>query len=450
MTQQSSGPPAVLPISTPCILNGAVVITGDTIAAVGPAADIRRAYPGAREENFPNCILMPGLINAHTHFELSFLRNKFQPINFVDWVIQLIKIIPQDATTLANLIPTAVRSGMAESLRFGVTTVGDITRHAQLSRAALRDGPLHAVSFGEILALGTRRHLLTERLAVARDASQISPTLSIGLSPHAPYSVEGPALQQIVQAAAPHNLPLCMHLAELQEEQEFLATLGGPLRRIWDTIGNAHELLDQFIPLFHNGPIRWAHHWGLLNDANANDNRCHASPAHFAAEACETIRDANKPSQINMLLTRPLPHQKHGTNPLLAHVNYATDAELDILAQCRASVAYCPRTRQFFGHDRITPHRWQDMLARNINVCLATDSLASNPDLSLLREAQTLLNLFPDIPPESILPFITSNAAKALQLDHMTGTLHPGKQADLVALPLPHPFPTTASEIARA
>ncbi len=450
MNLSSFPPPAVFPICAPCILNGGIfVITGDFISALGPADDIPpHLRQRAREENFPNCILMPGLINAHTHLELSFLRNQFQPMNFIDWVIQLIKNTPQDPTTLSDLIPTAVRYGMNESLRFGVTTVGDITRHTQLSRAILRDGPLRAVSFGEILALGSRRNLLTERLAAACDASQVSDTLSIGLSPHAPYTVEGPALQQIVQAAARDNLPLCIHLAELQDEQEFLATLGGSLRRIWETIGNASELLDPLIPLFDGGPIRWAQHWGLLKDAQ--DDRCHASAAHFAAEACGTASNADTTPDNHMLLTGPPPRQKHGTKPpLFAHVNYATDAELEILSQCRASVAYCPRTRQFFGHDRVTPHCWQEMLARGINVCLATDSLASNPDLSVLREAQTLLKLFPDTPPESILPLITGNAAKALHLDHQLGTLEPGKIADLAALPLAPPFPTTTTEIAR-
>jgi cytosine/adenosine deaminase-related metal-dependent hydrolase len=72
---------------------------------------------------------------------------------------------------------------------------------------------------------------------------------------------------------------------------------------------------------------------------------------------------------------------------LLAHVNYADDADLELLAGSSASVVYCPRTHAFFGH---APHRYREMLARGINVCLGTDSLASNDTLSILDEMRFL------------------------------------------------------------
>jgi len=393
---------AVLPIAGPCIPHGAVVIAGNTILAVGPLAELQRDYAGARATAYPDCVLLPGFVNAHTHLELSFLRGQLPRGNFVDWVIALIGRVPRDPATRATVITAAVRQGIAECLSYGVTTIGDISRQVDISRPVLAAGPLRAVSFGEVQGLGALRDLFPERLAAARAAAPASATLTIGLSPHAPYSIEGPLLRQTVDAAAADGLPLCMHLAELRQEAEFLATLGGDLRRIWEFLGDADALLDQAVPRFACGPIRWAQHWGLLDSAR---------------------------------------------RPLLAHVNYADDAELDILAQAGAAVAYCPRTRQFFDHDAIAPHRWRAMQDRDINVCLATDSLASNPDLSVLREAQTFLELFPTTPSETILELITRNPAHALGLENLIGTLESGHRADLIALPLPAPTPT--DQIAR-
>jgi aminodeoxyfutalosine deaminase len=386
---------AVLPVAGPCILNGAVAIAGDKIGAVGLADDVRRAFAGACEEAYPSCVLLPGLVNAHTHLELSFLRGVIQPSHFVDWVVQLIRRMPTDPEALISIVPGAAREGMIESLRFGVTTVGDITRQVKLSRGGVHQGPLRIVSFGEVQALGARRTLLDQRLALARDRSQCSETLSIGLSPHAPYTVEGPSLQRIMQAAGEDQLPVCMHLAELREEAEFLSSLGGEIRRAWDAAGISAVLLDNQVPLFNGGPIRWAKQWGLLE---------------------------------------PRPR---GEGPLLAHVNYADDAELDLIAAAGAAVAYCPRTRHFFGHEEFGHHRWRDMLDRGINVCLATDSLASNTDLSVLREAQTFLTHFPDASPDLVLSMITLNAAQALRMADRVGSLEGGKLADLIAVQLP-------------
>jgi cytosine/adenosine deaminase-related metal-dependent hydrolase len=376
-------------------MNGAVAIVGQHIAAVGPVDDLRGTFSGARHEAYPDCVLLPGLVNAHTHLELSFLRGVIPPSHFVDWVVQLIHRMPTDPEAMVSIIPPAAREGMIESLRFGVTTVGDITRQVKLSRGGLLHGPLRVVSFGEVQALGARRNLLEQRLAAAVDPSQCTETLSVGLSPHAPYTVEGPSLQRIMQAAQEHHLPVCMHLAELREESEFLSSLGGEIRRAWDAAGISAVLLDNQVPLFSAGPIHWARRWGLLQP------------------------------------------QTNAEGPLLAHVNYADDAELDIIAASGASVAYCPRTRRFFGHEASGPHRWRAMRDRAINVCLATDSLASNPDLSVLREAQTFLTLFPEAPPDLALDMITRCAAQALHMADRIGTLEPGKLADLLAVPLP-------------
>lgn len=398
---------------------GAILAVGPG-AAVGHAAPagsaIQAAYPNAHIENHPHRLLMPGLVNAHCHLELGYLRGKLPAGRFVDWVIQLMRQV-SDAMKrglLEQLTRQSVEAGVAESLAAGVTTVGDITRQAKISRSVLSQAPLRAVSFGEVTGLGQRRAGFAERLAAAADTSTDGPRLQIGLSPHAPYTVEGPALRQAVQLARQAKLPLAMHLAELSEETEFLAHLTGPLRELWNTSGGAVEFLDDLIPLFPEGPVRWAERWGLFEAAGCDQT------------AGTTLNDACPGG--------PLPHRvwHPGVPVLLAHMNYVNDDEIGLLGG--ASVVLCPRTRAFFGHQR--PHRYREMLAAGVNVCLGTDSLASNPDLSLLREAAALRKTDPTLPVQTILEMVTLRGAKALGMDSQIGSLAVGKQADIIALPL--------------
>lgn len=368
--------------------DGGVAVADGRIVRVGPADELLRMYAGADVERMPGCALAPGMVNAHTHLELGFLRGMLPAGPFVPWVIGLMKAVASEPD-LAATVALSVREGVAESLRGGVTLLGDITKQVTASRGALRTEPIHAVSFGEVQALGKRRSLLGERLAAAADAALATERMRIGLSPHAPYTVEGPALRAVLDRARADGLPVCMHLAELQEESAFLAGLEGPIRQAWEQVGIASELLDEAIPCHAGGPIRWAQAWGLLEG---------------------------------------------GTPVLLAHVNYADAEELAILQAAGASVAYCPRTRGFFGHDAASDHPFLTMHDRGINVCLGTDSLASNPDLHLLREAQYLLRRFPALDPLVLLDLLTINGARALGAHGHTGSLAEGKRADMVAL----------------
>ncbi len=113
---------------------------------------------------------------------------------------------------------------------------------------------------------------------------------------------------------------------------------------------------------------------------------------------------------------------------LLAHVNYCDDDELAILAGGKASVVYCPRTHEFFGHP---PHRWRDMLARGINLAVGTDSCASSPDLNLVDDLRLLHRLAPEIPAAQLWEMATTRAARAIGF-HDAGAIQPGGPADFV------------------
>lgn len=364
----------VAPMHGPVLADGAVLIDAK-ILAVGPRDQLGAQARDVELVDLGDCVLMPGLVNAHAHLELSLCRRPDSPRGgFVDWIKDLMPQVPTPEQVAA-----AIDRGVEQCLRFGVTTVGDISRQCHLTRPLLHESPLRVISFGEVLAMAQHRDLLETRLAVAADGHWQSDRLTIGVSPHAPYSVEPTGFKRCLEIARQRHMPLATHLAETPYEAEFLAQHSGPFRDLWQWLG----AWDGQVPKFSGGPIRFAQSLDLLQ----------------------------YPS-------------------VLAHVNYCDDGEMDILAGGRASVVYCPRTHQFFGHP---PHRWRDMLARGINVAVGTDSCASSPDLNLVDDLRLLHRLDRQVPAADLWSLITTNAAKAMGFSGRVGSLAVGAAADLVA-----------------
>lgn len=356
-----------------------VLVDAGRILAVGDSTPLARSHPDAILEDLGDVILLPGLVNAHTHLELSDSHAGPSPTSgFAAWLLALVSksASPQIETTTQHAIST----GVAQCLRFGVTSVGDISRQCGITRPLLAPGPLRVTSYGEIQAMAQRRTLLDARLAAAADETHASPHLRIGLTPHAPYTVEPPAYRRCLEYARSRAMPLATHLAESPDEAAFLAEGTGPFRELWERIG----AWDDAVPRFDGGPIRFAKSLGLLDYPT-----------------------------------------------LLAHVNYCDDDELALLAAGRASVVYCPRTHRYFGHP---PHRFRDMLAAGINVAVGTDSCASSPDLNLVDDLRLIHETAPEFPVEKLWRMATVNAARAIEARHV-GTLAAGNFADLVAFP---------------
>jgi cytosine/adenosine deaminase-related metal-dependent hydrolase len=362
-------------MTRPPVENGAILIAGDRIAAAGSFDDVRRIDGGASIEDFGDAILLPGLVNAHCHLELSRCRagSARTPEQFVPWLLER---IGQPVESNAERTG-ATKEGIAESLGFGVTTIGDITSFPSETRPVLAASTLSGVSFGEVRAMARRRELLEPRLAAA--VAGDSDDLRAGISPHAPYSVEASVYSRCLEMARSQNRPLTTHLAESADEAEFLADHSGPLRALWERIG----AWDDSVRRFSGGPIRFAQSIGLLDYSMTS----------------------------------------------LAHVNYCDDAELAILAAGRASVVYCPRTHAYFGHP---PHRWREMLAAGINVAVGTDSRASSPDLNLVEDLRLLHRIAPEVPAKTIWKMATINGAQALGLQGRVGEISAGCRANVI------------------
>ena len=369
----------VIPVDRPVIDNGAVAFEDGRIIAVGQAGEMPDSPPFV---DYGDAVICPGFVNAHTHLELSAFAGQLPPSpDFTHW---LTRVIEAAASALAKQIDTqeVVRDGVRQSLSEGVTMVGDIARDPHWTREVLADSPLRGVSFGEVIAIGTRRGLLAERLEAAASTEWQSERLRVGISPHAPFSVEPDAMRACVSEADKTGAPLSIHLAETREEELFTRNRTGPFADFLRNLG----VWDVSIPASKCGPVELARRAGLLTERT-----------------------------------------------VIAHANYVDDEDIRQIADSGASVAYCPRTHHAFGHE---PHRFRDMLAAGINVCIGTDSLASNPSLSILDELRFLHRQFPDVPAAKLMAMGTLYGARALGFEDEAGSLTVGKQADIVILPL--------------
>jgi cytosine/adenosine deaminase-related metal-dependent hydrolase len=366
--------------------DAAVAAEAGRVTWVGPAG---QAPTGDETTDLPDALLLPGLINAHTHLELSDARPGPTPASFGEWLLGIVRTRQQQGVSAEDAAGRAAERGVEASLSSGVTHVGDISRFPGPVRRRLRDGRLRATSFGEIQSMAGRREMLDDRFEAAGDLAHDGPRLRVGITPHAPYTVEPDAYRRCVSWSRQTGRPICTHLAESPEEARFLRHHEGPLREMWEALG----AWTSDVPRFDGSPVAFAASVGLLD-----------LPA------------------------------------LLAHVNYVDDDDLDRLSGSPASVVFCPRTHAYFGHE---PHPFETMLARGVNVCVGTDSRASSPDLNVVDDLRLLRRQRPHLPADLLWSFVTTRAAKALRLLDQ-GHLGVSSAANVVAFEAADPDPLAA------
>jgi aminodeoxyfutalosine deaminase len=370
----------VAPMDRGLIRDGGILIDGERIVEVGEAKRIRDRK--AEVIDLGRSVVLPGLINAHTHLELSHLVREPAPAGgLAAWLVRVIRQNTFPQGEMEKVVAKAVATGVKQCLKFGVSAAGDISRNCRLTRGILSRSGLRVVSFGEIQAMGMRRGLLEERLGIAGDEKDAAGNVRVGISPHAPYSVEAEGYRRALEVARQKKMPLATHLAESADEAEFLARHSGSLMRVWDFVGG----FDDAVGRFEGGPIRYAKGLGILDYPT-----------------------------------------------LLAHVNYCDEEEMDILAGGKASVVYCPRTHQYFGH---SPHRWREMMGRGINVAVGTDSTASAGDLNLVEDLRVVRGIAAEAAVQSIWEMATIRAARAVGIEAVAGSLTPRKLADFAVFP---------------
>lgn len=337
-------------------------ITGLLTIASGRVVAVGRNDSGAAPLDLGPVALLPGLVNAHTHLELSDIAAPLgRPgMPLPDWIRLVIdwnRGLDPDAG--GGRRREAHRAGLQESASRGVVLAGDIVNPPWDEK--WHQSGCSVVAFRELLSLDAAA--IPDRLVDAKwhlrcDHWRVTPALS----PHAPYSTHPDLVRQAVAAAVERDEMVAMHLAESPEELELLRSGGGPFRELLDSLG------------------AWR-------------------PGAIAPGA--RVLD-----YLQMLAAAPA--------ALVVHGNHLDQEERQFLADRRESmaVAYCPRTHDYFGHE---PYPLAELLRRGVRVVLGTDSRASNPDLCVLSEWRAAARLHPAVAPAKLLEMVTTAGAAALR-----------------------------------
>ena len=374
----------VLPISQPPIENGAVLISGRRISAVGRWMDLAAQHSG-ESIDLGATVLLPGLVNAHCHLDYTDMAGKITPPkSFTDWIKSMVAL--KGSWNYTDFAQSWV-NGAKMLLRTGTTTVADIEAVPELIPDMWQATPLRVISFRELIALKHRSNI-SEFInpAVEQWAAMPGSQNRIGLSPHATYTTSAELLQLAAEKARERKWRLTTHVAESEQEFEMFMYRHGAL---YDWLKSQRNMSD----CGHGSPVRHLDQLGYLDE-----------------------------------------------NLLAVHVNYLGRDDALVLGNRQVSVAHCPRSHAYFRHLEFPR---AELAAAGVNICLGTDSLASSVkarhqpplELNLFAEMQTLAHYSPDVPPAAILKMATVNGAQGLGLQGEIGELAPHALADLIAIP---------------
>jgi aminodeoxyfutalosine deaminase len=368
-----TGDPGQAPLA-----GGALVLDGDArIVALGPSAVLRKQYRDARWEDH-RAVLLPGLVNAHTHLELTSLRGRVPGgAGFGPWVNAMMGARDQ-AQPERDL--EAIELGISEVLAAGTAAVGEVS-NSLASVASLGQVPIRGIVFHEVF--GLRREVADVMLGMAeqrRAEFQGWPEkLGYVLAPHTPYSMHPDVLCDLVERARRAGGRTSIHLCEHAAERAYLRDHSGPFADFIAARG--------------------------------------AQRPDWAAPACDPVRYV---AGLGLL----------GEHLLCVHLADALPEELALVAAAKAKVVLCPRSNL---HIEVRLPPLLQMLALGMRPALGTDSLASNSSLDVLDEARALHARFPSVAPRTLIAMATSYGAEALGLEHTLGKLAVGLQPGVVA-----------------
>ncbi len=396
----------ILPISRPPIYNGAVLIRNEKIEEIDTKERLLNKYKNEEYLNLKESVLMPGLINLHTHLELTALKgsiiNKNNPVissektDLVSWILTLIESKKKSSR---NELSSGIKIGIKEAISTGTTTIADLTTRNTIystsvfgeSFYAIKEAGLRGFVFVEVLNFDSSAAVAywkdTQRVIeqIRKDEDSLT---SIGIAPHSIYSVSSKLLKIARDYAIKEKMKMSMHVAESMEEKEFVSKNKGIIKDIY------HKKFN----------------WDGKRDFKKYPT---------------SIEYMDK----NGLLSKDL---------LAVHCVHLTDEDIKRIAEKNTPVVLCPRSNTFIG---VGFASFDKLASMGITIGIGTDSLASNYSLNMWDEMRFAYLLHrktnkSDIKAEDIIRCGTINGAKALGINNKIGTLDIGKDADLIAVRL--------------
>ena len=369
----------LIPVEGAPIQHAALLIDAEgRIADVGPDVVVPRPADAAIEE-FGQAVIIPGLINTHTHLELTGFAGQIQEREFSSWIRRLRQL---KTTRTVHEFLQAARQGLQMCYAAGVTTVAD-TGDSDSAIQVLAEADGSGISYLEVFGPDPRQtqtSLGALRDRVIRAGRWAVQRVRVGVSPHAPYTVSQPLLSAVARWSRGEGLPLAVHIAESKAESELLLSGSGTFAAAWAERG---------IPAPQppgRTPIEWLAENGALSELT-----------------------------------------------LCIHAVQVAPGDIQLLAESGAAVAHCPLSNRVHGHG-VAP--LSSLIEAGVRIALGTDSEVSvgRPDLlSEARAARELARLTAD----EALHLCTLSGARALGLATETGSLCRGKWADCVVIRLP-------------
>jgi cytosine/adenosine deaminase-related metal-dependent hydrolase len=376
----------IVPVSAPPIADGTLVERDGRIAHVGPRDAAPPKRDGEDDVDLGDAILLPGLVNAHCHLELTAMRGFLDGLPFREWILRLTHA--RRAVLTPDALLDAARLGVEEGIRAGVTTFAD-TGDSGAGFDAMLERGVRGICYREVFGPdpaqcdGAIADLREKFLAMC---ARQTPLVRAGISPHAPYTVSDALFRATARLARELDAPAAVHIAESALESALVADAAGAFAE--GLRGRGIDVVPRA-----RSPIALLAALGVLD-----------------------------------------------VDPLLIHCVRVDEADIRLVAEHGCGVAHCPASNARLAHG-IAP--LAELLAAGVDVGLGSDSVASSDRMDLLDEARLAL-LFSTAREQHVgalsaaaaLELATLGGARALRLADEIGTLDVGRSADLAAFPL--------------
>lgn len=380
----------IVPVAEPPIRDGWVAIDRGRIIALGKRGGGPAGLDGATSDDkttetaLGSVAILPALVNAHTHLELSWMRGSVPTGGrFPDWIRSVITL-QRNGPSDDGAAQSAISDAIDQCHRCGTALVGDIA-NTMMTVRPLAASPLHAVIFHELIGFKSGNAAMLVKQALQQLARQPTwPNVRLTLAAHAPYSVSPLLFRGIKTALSRQSFARsAVHLGESAEELAFLEGGGGPWRSLLEDLG------------------AWDPTW--------------------VAPSCDPAEYLDRMGVLDERL-------------VCVHGVHLREPALQRLARHGSMLVTCPRGNRLTGAG--SPPIGASYRS-GLRVAIGTDSLASVPDLNLFSELAELRRLAPDIPAHQLLESATLQGARALGWETEFGTIEPGRSAALIAVTVP-------------